>query len=62
MGVNAIVVPVVILAVIIMVNRKSVMGEHTSSFSRNLLLVAALILSVSISLIKLPEFIQLLIG
>ena len=62
MGVNAIVVPLVFLAVIIMVNKTSVMGEYTSSIPRNIILVAALILSVTISFIKLPEFIQILIG
>ena len=62
MGVNAIVVPLVFLAVIIMVNKASVMGEYTSSIPRNIILVAALILSVTISFIKLPEFIQILAG
>ena len=62
MGVNAIVVPLVFLAVIIMVNKTSVMGEYTSSISRNIILVAAFLLSVTISFIKLPEFIQILTG
>ncbi len=58
MGVNTVVVPLVFLAVIIILNRKSVMGEHTGSIPRNIMLAAALILSVVISIIKLPEFIQ----
>ena len=62
MGINAIVVPLVYLAVLILVNRKSVMGEHTSSMPRNITLLAALILSLTVSVIKLPDFIQALLG
>ena len=62
MCINAIVVPLVYLAVLIMVNKKSVMGEYTSSMPRNIILLAALILSVTLSVIKLPEFVQALLG
>ena len=62
MGINAIVVPLVYLAVLILINKKSVMGEHTGSLSRNLILLAALILSLTISVIKLPEFVRTLLG
>ena len=62
MGINAIVVPLVYLAVIIMVNKKSVMGSYTSGLPRNLILLAALLLSLTISIIKLPEFVHALLG
>ena len=62
MGINAIVVPLVYLIVLILINRKSVMGEHTGSISRNLILLAALILSLTISVIKMPEFVRTLLG
>ncbi len=62
MCINAIVVPLVYIAVLILVNKKSVMGEHTSSLPRNIILLAALILSVTLSALKLPEFVQALLG
>lgn len=62
MGINAIVVPLVYLAVLILINKKSVMGEHTGSIPRNLTLLAALILSLTISVIKMPDFIRTLLG
>ena len=62
MGINAIVVPLVYLTVLILVNRKSVMGEHTSSMPRNIILLSALILSLTVSVIKLPDFVQALLG
>ncbi len=62
MGINAIVVPLVYLIVIILINKRSVMGEHTGSIARNLILLAALLLSVTISAIKMPEFLRALLG
>lgn len=62
MGINAIVAPLVYLAVLILINRKSVMGKHTGSIARNLVLLAALVLSLTISVIKLPDFARALLG
>ena len=62
MGINAIVVPLVYLVVLLLINRKSVMGEHTSGVARNLILLAALALAVTISVIKMPDFVQALAG
>ncbi len=62
MGINAIVVPLVYLIVLFLINRESVMGEHTGSTARNLILLTALILSLTISVIKMPEFVQALLG
>ena len=62
MGINAIVVPLVYLAVLILINKRAVMGEYTGSMPRNVILLAALVLSLTISVIKLPEFVQTLIG
>ena len=62
MGLNALVVPLVYLAVMVLINKRAVMGEHTGSMARNLILLTALILSLTISVIKLPEFIQALLG
>ena len=62
MGINAIVVPLVYLAVLILINKRAVMGEYTGSMPRNVILLAALILSLTISVIKLPEFVQTLLG
>ena len=62
MGINAIVVPLVYLAVLILINKKSVMGEHTGGIARNLTLLAALIFSLTISVIKMPDFVRALLG
>ena len=62
MGINAIVVPLVYLIVLFLINRESVMGEHTGSIARNLILLTALVLSLTISVIKMPEFVRALLG
>ena len=62
MGINAIVVPLVYLAVLILINKRAVMGEYTGGMARSLVLLAALVLSLTISVIKMPEFIQALLG
>jgi manganese transport protein len=62
MGVNVIVIPLVFIAVILLVNNKSVMGEHTVNLPRNIMLVAALVLSVSMTIIQLPAFIKIFMG
>ena len=62
MGVNVIVIPLVFIAVIILVNKKSVMGEHTVNLGRNIMLVAALVLSVSMTIMQLPAFIKIFMG
>jgi manganese transport protein len=60
MGFNAIVIPVVIIVVLLLVNRADVMGEHTASRPRNLVLIAALLLSLWLMVEKLPDYIQML--
>ncbi len=62
MGFNAIVIPLVIVIVLVLVNRADVMGEHTASRPRNLVLVAALALSVWLTLEKLPDYFQMIVG
>ena len=62
MGFNAIVIPLVIVIVLVLVNRRDVMGAHTASLARNLVLVAALLLSFWLMLEKLPDYIQMLTG
>ena len=62
MGFNTIVIPLVIVIVLVLVNRADVMGEHTASRPRNLVLVAALVLSVWLTLEKLPDYFQMIVG
>ena len=62
MGLNALVVPLVYLIVLILINRKAIMGEHTASIARNLILLTALVLSLTISVIRMPEFVRALLG
>jgi Mn2+/Fe2+ NRAMP family transporter len=62
MGVNTIVIPLVFLVVIILVNRRDVMGEHRAGGIRNILLVAGLLVSTVLSVIQLPDFVRMLAG
>jgi Mn2+/Fe2+ NRAMP family transporter len=62
MGFNAIVIPLVIVIVLVLVNRREVMGAHTASRPRNAVLVAALLLSFWLMLEKLPDYVQMLTG
>ncbi len=60
MGFNAIVIPLVIGIVIVLVNKPGLMGEHTANPSRNLVLAAALGLSVWLMIEKLPDYLAML--
>lgn len=62
MGVNTIVIPLVFLVVIILVNRRDVMGGHRAGRVRNVFLAAGLVVSTVLSVMKLPDFISLLGG
>lgn len=62
MGINAIVIPLVMLVVIILVNKRDVMGEYRASPGRNIVLAAGLGLSVWLSVVKLPGYISQLLG
>lgn len=62
MGFNAIVIPVVIVIVIVLVNKVQLMGEHKASWQRNLVLAAALALSLWLMFEKLPDYIKFITG
>ena len=56
--VNALIIPLVMLTVIILVNRRQVMGAHTATAHRNLVLFVGLVMSVWIAIEKLPGYIE----
>ncbi len=56
MGVNVLVIPMVIIAMLILLNRQSVMGEHTAGIWRNGILLACLAVSLVLAAIKLPDY------
>ncbi|MEM6575904.1 MAG: divalent metal cation transporter [Pseudomonadota bacterium] len=60
MGVNVLVIPMVIIAMMILLNRKAVMGEHTASGWRNGILLACLVVSVVLAAVKLPDYLAML--
>lgn len=62
MGVNAIVAPLAFVAVIVIANKKSVMGEHASGWARNVLLAGGLALVFVVSAFKLPDWFHALAG
>jgi manganese transport protein len=59
MGVNVLIIPMVLLAMIYLLNRKAVMGEHTASFWRNLTLVLCLIVAIVLGVDKLPDYLAM---
>lgn len=60
MGINVLVIPLVIAAMIYLINRRAVMGEHTASLWRNLILAACFVLSVGLIWEKAPDYAQML--
>lgn len=62
MGFNAIVIPLVIVIVLVLVNKPELMGHHTASRPRNLVLLAALALSVWLMLEKLPDYVNMIVS
>lgn len=62
MGANVIVIPMVYCIVIYLVNQRKVVGEHRAEWWRNLILLAALGLSLALAIDKLPHYARLLFG
>lgn len=59
MGANVFVIPLVIAAVIYLLNRRAVMGEHTAGSLRNVLLVLALLVSIVLAVDKFPDYLAM---
>ena len=62
MGFNAIVIPLVLVIVLILVNKRALMGEYKASLGRNMVLLAGLVLSVWLVVEKLPDYVQMITG
>jgi len=59
MGVNVLIIPMVLLAMIYLLNRKNVMGEHTAGFWRNLMLVLCLVVAIVLGVDKVPDYLAM---
>lgn len=59
MSVNTVVIPLVFVALILLINRKDVMGAHVASVPRNVILGAGLLLSAVLAAINLPKYVQI---
>ncbi|MGH8035768.1 MAG: divalent metal cation transporter, partial [Lysobacterales bacterium] len=59
MGVNVLVIPLVLAAMIYLLNRPVVMGPHTASPLRNSLLVLCLILAIMLAVNSLPDYLAM---
>src|SRR5690606_28898891 len=59
MSVNTIVIPLVFVTLIILVNRKDVLGPHTASRPRNAILAAGLLLSAVLAVINVPKYAEI---
>jgi len=62
MGINVVVMPLVYAILIVLINTRTVMGEYTAGFWRNLGLLAGLLLSLGLAVYKAPGYWQLLSG
>ena len=62
MGVNVLVIPLVIITMIYLVNRRVVMGQYTASPIRNGLLALCLAVSVALAVEKAPHYLEMLKG
>jgi len=60
MGVNALLIPMVMIIVIMLVNRRQVMGPHRAGAGRNVVLVIGAIISIWLSIVKLPGYLVLI--
>jgi len=56
MGVKVLIIPMVLVAMIYLLNQKSVMGENTAGIWRNLILVVWLLVAVALGIDKLPDY------
>ena len=59
MGVNVLIIPMVIIAMIYLLNRKAVMGEHTAGPWRNITLGLCLIVAIVLGVDKLPDYLAM---
>ncbi|MDH4020062.1 MAG: divalent metal cation transporter [Xanthomonadales bacterium] len=59
MGVNALLIPMVMIIVIVLVNRQQVMGPYRANTGRNAILVIGAIISIWLSVVKLPGYIAM---
>ncbi len=59
MGVNVVIIPLVITAMIYLVNKRAVMGQHTASLWRNILLILSLIVSVVLAADSVPDYLEM---
>ncbi|MCA8890210.1 MAG: divalent metal cation transporter [Parvularculaceae bacterium] len=62
MGVNVVVIPLIIVAMMYLINRRSVMGEHTAGIVRNLILGVCLALSLGLAFDKAPHYLRLVLA
>ena len=59
MGANVFVIPLVIAAIIYLLNRRAVMGAHTAGSLRNVLLVLTLLVSIILAVDKFPDYLAM---
>jgi Mn2+/Fe2+ NRAMP family transporter len=57
--VNVLVIPLVMIAMIYLLNRRAVMGEHTAGAWRNILLVVCMLVAVVLAVDKLPDYLAM---
>ena len=58
MGLNAVIVPMAIIIMLYLINKRSVMGDHKANAWRNVFLVASLCLSLWLAASKVPGYVS----
>lgn len=62
MGLNILVIPIIIVAMIYLLNRREVMGDNTAGMARNGILVICLIVAIVLAVWNVPDYITVLSG
>ena len=62
MGINIVIVPMAIIIILYLINKRSIMGDDKANIGRNLFLLGSLGLSVWLAASKLPDYISALFG
>lgn len=60
MGLNVLVIPLVLITMLYLLNRRAVMGQYTASLTRNALLVLCLIVSLVLAVDSFPDYLAML--
>lgn len=62
MGVNVLVIPIILAALLYLINQRSVMGDRKATPGRNVMMIGCVALSVLLAIAKGPGLMHMLAG